>query len=148
MAMLAARGWYRQRLTVRILDDLRLGVTAISIAAMVVLSVRVVATGDAAVAPQMVRLWAFGAFLLVGGRATLALSEVWARRQTEALQNTLIVGAGTVGRLTANRLLGAPGARAAARRVPGQESPRGRGRLGGPARPRGELGPGRGDPTP
>ena len=108
MAMLAARGWYRPRLTLRILDDLRLGVTAISIAAMVVLSVRVVATGDAAVAPQMVRLWAFGALLLVGGRATLALSEVWARRQTEALRNTLIVGAGTVGRLTANRLLAHP----------------------------------------
>src|SRR5215210_1078340 len=105
IAILAARGLYRPRLFVRVLDELRAVVTSAAVAAMVVLSLRVLVADDPWVAAQTARLWAFASVYLVAGRAVLAWSELQARRNGESFRPTLIVGAGKVGRMTARRLL-------------------------------------------
>ncbi|MGH3005477.1 MAG: exopolysaccharide biosynthesis polyprenyl glycosylphosphotransferase [Gaiellaceae bacterium] len=106
--LLAIRGMYRPRLFMRTLDDLRAVTTTTALAAMIVLSLRVVLTDHTWTAAQTARLWAFAAVYLVAGRAILAWSELQARRRGEALQPTLLIGAGRIGRLTAARLLDHP----------------------------------------
>jgi len=106
--LLAIRGMYRPRLFMRTLDDLRAVTTTTALAAMIVLSLRVVLTDHTWTAAQTARLWAFAAVYLVAGRAILAWSELQARRRGEALQPTLLIGAGRIGRLTASRLLDHP----------------------------------------
>jgi exopolysaccharide biosynthesis polyprenyl glycosylphosphotransferase len=105
--LLAARGMYRPRLFLRTLDDLRATVTTVSLAAMVILSARVLLTDQPWVAAQTARLWLFACVLLVAGRAVLAWSELQNRR-AGATRPTLLVGAGQVGHLTARRLLAHP----------------------------------------
>jgi exopolysaccharide biosynthesis polyprenyl glycosylphosphotransferase len=107
-AFMAARGMYRRRVFLRVLDDLRVAVTATALAAMIVLSLRVVTADDPWVAAQTARLWAFASVYLVAGRVVLAWSELQARRRGESVRPTLVVGAGRVGRLTAKRLLEHP----------------------------------------
>jgi exopolysaccharide biosynthesis polyprenyl glycosylphosphotransferase len=104
IALLAHRGLYKPRLAVRLLDATRSTIGAISLAAMVVLSLRVLIDPVPGVASQSARLWAFAVVYVAGGRILLAWSELQARRRGEALRPTLIVGAGHVGRLVAHRL--------------------------------------------
>ncbi|HUP33396.1 MAG TPA: sugar transferase [Gaiellaceae bacterium] len=108
MALFAARGMYRPRLGIRVLDDFRAVLTTTALAAMVVLSARVFFGNDVAVADQMARLWAFAAAYVVGGRGLVYWLELRARRASRAAHPTLILGAGRVGRLTAKRLLENP----------------------------------------
>jgi exopolysaccharide biosynthesis polyprenyl glycosylphosphotransferase len=103
-AIMGARGLYRPRVFLRVLDDLRVVVTATALAAMVVLSLRIVAADDPWVAAQTARIWAFASVYLVAGRIVLSWGELQARRTGESVRPTLIVGAGHVGRLTARRL--------------------------------------------
>jgi exopolysaccharide biosynthesis polyprenyl glycosylphosphotransferase len=105
---MAARGLYRPRVFLRVLDDLRVAVTATALAAMLVLSVRVLAADDPWVAAQTARIWAFASVYLVVGRVVLSWGELQARRRGESVRPTLVVGAGRVGRLTAGRLLEHP----------------------------------------
>jgi exopolysaccharide biosynthesis polyprenyl glycosylphosphotransferase len=103
-AIMAARGLYRPRVFLRVLDDLRVVVTATALAAMIVLSLRIVAADDPWVAAQTARIWAFASVYLVAGRVVLSWGELQARRRGESIRPTLVVGAGHVGRLTARRL--------------------------------------------
>jgi exopolysaccharide biosynthesis polyprenyl glycosylphosphotransferase len=102
------RGMYASWLVPRYLDQARAVVTTTALAAMTLLSIRVLVTDDPWVAAQTARAWVFGTTYLVVGRIALMLSEVRARRQGEAGVPTIIVGAGRIGRLTARRLLGHP----------------------------------------
>ena len=108
LALMAARGLYRPRVFLRVLDDLRVVVTATALAAMIVLSLRIVAADDPWVAAQTARLWAFATVYLLAGRIVLSWGELQARRRGESVRPTLVVGAGHVGRLTAKRLLEHP----------------------------------------
>ncbi|HXV58998.1 MAG TPA: sugar transferase [Gaiellaceae bacterium] len=105
---MAARGLYRPRIFLHVLDDLRVVVTATALAAMVVLSLRVLAADDPWVAAQTARLWAFASVYLLIGRVVLSWGELQSRRRGESVRPTLVVGAGKVGRLTARRLLEHP----------------------------------------
>ena len=108
LAILWLRRFYAVRMSLRLLDDARTIVVAAVLTGMTVLTVRVLLAPDPAAADQAVRLAAFSAVYLVGGRAVLNWSETMARRAGETLRPTLIVGAGTVGRLAAKRLLSRP----------------------------------------
>jgi exopolysaccharide biosynthesis polyprenyl glycosylphosphotransferase len=83
-------------------------VTTSALAGMFVLSVRALIGHDASIADEVLRLWAFSAIYLGGGRVALDWSQVKARRHGELVKPTLIVGAGKVGSLTARRLLDHP----------------------------------------
>jgi exopolysaccharide biosynthesis polyprenyl glycosylphosphotransferase len=105
LGLLYTRGVYRPvPLHTGVLDASRAVVTATSLAAAIVISLRVLFTDSSAVAAQSARMWIFATGLLVGVRITLALSESRARRAGAVCHPTLIVGAGNVGRLAAARL--------------------------------------------
>ena len=107
-AFMAGRGLYRPRVFLRVLDDLRVVLTSAALAAMIVLSLRIVVADDPWVAAQTARIWAFASVYLLAGRVVLTWSELQARRRGESVRPTLVVGAGKVGRLTAKRLLEHP----------------------------------------
>ena len=103
------RGLYSWHVRLQALDDVRAVVTATGLAAMGLLTLRLVLPGDVDdLAGQSIRLWAFSAVYLSAGRIALDWAQVKARRQGETAKPTLIVGAGRVGRLTARRLLEHP----------------------------------------
>jgi exopolysaccharide biosynthesis polyprenyl glycosylphosphotransferase len=102
------RGMYRPRLKLDLLDDLRSLAAVTSLAAMAILSLRVLFTDAAVDAAEIVRPWAFATAYIAAGRAALYWSQIAARREREASKPTLIVGAGRIGRLTARRLLEHP----------------------------------------
>jgi exopolysaccharide biosynthesis polyprenyl glycosylphosphotransferase len=102
------RGVYEPRLRLELLDDLRGLVAVTSLAAMAVLSLRVLFTDAAVDAAEVLRPWAFATGYLAAGRAALNWSQLAARREGEGSKPTLIVGAGRIGRLTARRLLEHP----------------------------------------
>ncbi|HEU4449428.1 MAG TPA: sugar transferase [Gaiellaceae bacterium] len=108
LGFMAVRGLYRPRVFLRVLDDLRIAVTATALAAMIVLSLRVLVADDPWVAAQTARIWAFASVYLLAGRIVLSWGELRARRRGESVRPTLVVGAGKVGRLTAARLLQHP----------------------------------------
>jgi exopolysaccharide biosynthesis polyprenyl glycosylphosphotransferase len=108
IAFFAVRGLYGSRLRHELLDDLRVVVVATSVAAMVVLSLRVLVSAPPDVAAQMIRTWVFATAYLAAGRIALHWSRAHAYRRGESVRPTLIIGAGKVGRLTAKRLLTHP----------------------------------------
>jgi exopolysaccharide biosynthesis polyprenyl glycosylphosphotransferase len=108
LALSWGRGMYKPRLRLELLDDLRGLVAITSLAAMVVLSMRVLLTDAAVDAAEILRPWAFATAYIAAGRAALNWSQLATRREGESLKPTLIVGAGRVGRLTAARLLQRP----------------------------------------
>jgi exopolysaccharide biosynthesis polyprenyl glycosylphosphotransferase len=97
------RGMYRPSLKLELLDDLKTLVGVTSLAAMAILSMRVL-FADGVDAAEVVRPWAFATAYMAAGRAALYWSQLAARREGEALKPALIVGAGRIGRLTAQRL--------------------------------------------
>jgi exopolysaccharide biosynthesis polyprenyl glycosylphosphotransferase len=108
LALMALRGMYAPRLSVQALEDVRGAVTAATLAAMGVLSIRVVISDDPDLAAQVLRPWAFAAVYVAAGRIALSWSQTQARRAGEEYRPTLIVGAGRVGALVAKRLLAQP----------------------------------------
>jgi exopolysaccharide biosynthesis polyprenyl glycosylphosphotransferase len=104
----AARGMYRPQLRADILDELRGVVTGTALAAMAVLTMRAILTNPADLSAETLRPWAFATVYLAAGRVALHWSRTQARRHGEYLRPTLIVGAGRIGRLTANRLMEQP----------------------------------------
>jgi exopolysaccharide biosynthesis polyprenyl glycosylphosphotransferase len=108
LALSWVRGMYKPRLRLELLDDLRGLVAVTSLAAMVVLSMRVLLTDAAVDAAEILRPWAFATAYIAAGRAALNWSQLATRREGESLKPTLIVGAGRIGRLTAARLLERP----------------------------------------
>jgi exopolysaccharide biosynthesis polyprenyl glycosylphosphotransferase len=106
---LKMRGMYTWHVRVQPLDDVRSVVTATLLAAMAVLSIRALLPGELnEIGAQSVRLFAFGAVYLAAGRVALDWTQLQARRQGELGRPTLIVGAGRIGRLVAQRLLDHP----------------------------------------
>jgi exopolysaccharide biosynthesis polyprenyl glycosylphosphotransferase len=109
LSLLYLRGMYAWRLRVSILDDARAVIATTALASMAVLSLRILLPGDVDdLAPQSLRLLAFSAAYLVAGRFALDWAQLSARRHGELGKPTLVVGAGRVGRLTAERLLQHP----------------------------------------
>jgi exopolysaccharide biosynthesis polyprenyl glycosylphosphotransferase len=109
LLLLQVRGLYSWHVRLQALDDVRAVLTATGLAAMGLLSVRLVLPGDVDdLAGQSIRLWAFSAVYLAAGRIAFDWAQVNARRQRETARPTLVVGAGRVGRLTAKRLLEHP----------------------------------------
>jgi exopolysaccharide biosynthesis polyprenyl glycosylphosphotransferase len=108
LVMLWGRRLYAPRLGLRPFDDVRAIVVSCAFAAMAVVMLRGLVAGDPAAADQGLRLAAFSAVYLIGGRTLLTWSELTARRRGETLRPTLIIGAGHVGRLAAKRLLAHP----------------------------------------
>ena len=108
LCLLGARGLYGSRFGVRTFDDLRRVAGATSLAAVVLLAFAAVAGAGGDAIDQSLRLWLFATAYLAAGRSAL----YWSRRQErlagEGLRPTLIVGAGRVGRLTAQRLAQLP----------------------------------------
>jgi exopolysaccharide biosynthesis polyprenyl glycosylphosphotransferase len=108
LALFRSRGLYTLRLRLRTLDDLRAIATATTLAAMIVLSVRILLGDSLDLAAESIRPWAFALVYLASGRVALHWSQTKARAQGENVRRTLIVGAGKIGTLTAKRLLDTP----------------------------------------
>jgi exopolysaccharide biosynthesis polyprenyl glycosylphosphotransferase len=96
---------YATPMRLDVLDTLRSVLTGTAVAAMVVISARVLFADDTWVASETVRHWLVAMPLLAAGRAGVLWREARARRLGGASIRTLIVGAGRIGRLTADRLL-------------------------------------------
>jgi exopolysaccharide biosynthesis polyprenyl glycosylphosphotransferase len=98
----------RSRIRLDLLNAVRDLVLATTLAAISVLSLRVLVTNDPSAAAQTVSFWAATTAFLVPGRMALAAFELRARRGGSMTRRTLIIGAGKVGQLTATRLLERP----------------------------------------
>jgi len=98
----------RGRLELDLLNLIRdlLLVTALS--ALALLALRVLATDDSEAAAQTLTVWLTTTALLIPARIAQTKLELHARRAGAATRRTLIVGAGRVGHLIANRLLARP----------------------------------------
>jgi exopolysaccharide biosynthesis polyprenyl glycosylphosphotransferase len=98
----------RNRLELDLLNLVRdlLLVTALS--AMALLALRVLTTDDSATAAQTLTIWLTTTALLIPARIAQTRLDLRARRAGAATRKTLIVGAGRVGHLIANRLLARP----------------------------------------
>ena len=114
LGYLGLRGSYRPRMAVETIDEVLAGVRASLLGGMVVVTGVVLVAGalgdpvPEALAADAFRLTALGVILLGTGRLLVARSAHAARRSGRGLRPTLIVGAGDVGRLTAERLLERP----------------------------------------
>jgi exopolysaccharide biosynthesis polyprenyl glycosylphosphotransferase len=108
LALCSARGMYGSRLRSELLEELRIVLTATSLAAIAILSLRELVAPPSDLAAQTIRTWGFATAYLAAGRAALHWSRSQAYRHGESLRPTLIIGAGKVGRLTAMRLLAQP----------------------------------------
>ncbi len=108
VALYWSRGLYRLRFRLHALDDLRSILVTTTIAAMIVLTGRVLlgSTGD--LATETARLWAFALAYVSAGRLAWYWSHRRARVVGESVRPTLIVGAGRVGALVAKRFLDNP----------------------------------------
>lgn len=108
LALYWSRGLYRLRFRLHTLDDLRTIFVATSIAAMVVLTARVLFDVGGDLATETARMWAFALAYVAAGRVALYWSHGRAREAGESVRPTLIVGAGRVGALVAKRFLDKP----------------------------------------
>ena len=108
IALLAAAHMYRPRLRLQLLDDLRTIAGTTAIAAMTTISASVLLGGHTELAVQGVRLWLFSTVYLTASRGGVISSLIAARRAGDAGARTLIVGAGSVGRLLAKRFADHP----------------------------------------
>ena len=108
LALYWSRGLYRLRFRIHTLDDLRTILSATTLAAMLVLSGRVLLGSTADLATETVRLWAFALAYVSAGRLAWYWSKQRARVEGESVRPTLIVGAGRVGALVAKRFLDSP----------------------------------------
>jgi exopolysaccharide biosynthesis polyprenyl glycosylphosphotransferase len=109
LLLLQVRGLYSWHVRLQALDDVRAVLAATGLAAMGLLTMRLLLPGDVDdLAGQSIRLWAFSAVYVSAGRIALDWAQIKSRRQGETAKPTLIVGAGRIGSLTARRLLEHP----------------------------------------
>jgi len=104
IGLLALRGMYRPKITLRILDEAGHVIGANSVAAMVVVALAAVSAQAEAHAQLAARVWVFGMAYLVGGRLMLGVTQRRARRDRTISKPTLIVGAGKIGAQVERRL--------------------------------------------
>jgi exopolysaccharide biosynthesis polyprenyl glycosylphosphotransferase len=103
-----SRGLYRLRIHLPVLDDVRAILVSTTLAAMSILTLRLLLGHSVNLTAETVRPWAFAAVYLTAGRVALYWSQTRAREAGEAARPTLIVGAGRIGLLTAKRLMDHP----------------------------------------
>ncbi len=108
MLALYLRGLYRTRLRALILDGIAPVVSAVSVAAMAVAMIGLLANGQIPAQTDWIRTWLFALAALAIGRTALALAQRWARSRGLVGRPVLIVGAGVVGAQVARRLEGHP----------------------------------------
>ena len=108
VAALAGWGVYRPHIASSFLEDVRTIIAATAVASMAVTFVRVLTTDDPTAASQAVRFWLFAGTYLVAARGGVRLSETQAARRGAFGRPTVIVGAGQIGHLIANRLIADP----------------------------------------
>ncbi len=96
--VIAARGGYRFRLEVSPFEYMGQVIAGTATAAMLVITTRILIDPEPELAAQVVRVWGFATVYLVAARLAVAFG-----RGTRNL-NTLIIGAGDVGRTVARRL--------------------------------------------
>jgi exopolysaccharide biosynthesis polyprenyl glycosylphosphotransferase len=104
MFVLYLRGLYRTRLRALLLDGLAPAVSAVSVAAMAVATIGLLANGQIPTPSAWVWAWLLALAALGAGRAVLAFAQRWARRRRLVGRPVLIVGAGMVGAQVARRL--------------------------------------------
>ncbi|HEY7604983.1 MAG TPA: sugar transferase [Gaiellaceae bacterium] len=103
-----ASGVYRRKTRIGYLDEARFVVSTCLVGVGVVVSARALFAPVGVEASQTVRLAFLAAAALASGRIALNFWEEQARRREIGLVPTLIVGAGRIGQLTAQRLLRHP----------------------------------------
>lgn len=108
LALYWSRGLYRLRFRIHTLDDLRSILVATSIAAMVMLTGRVLLGPSGDLGTETARMWAFALAYVSAGRLAWYWAHQRAREAGESVRPTLIVGAGRVGALVAKRFLANP----------------------------------------
>lgn len=108
IVILNLRGFYRPRLHDAAVDMVARVFAATSIAAMVLTFSRSLLYDDPELIQQTLRLWAFALVFLGAGRLGITLDRERALRRGTTGLNTLIIGAGSVGHLVAQRLLDRP----------------------------------------
>src|SRR5437764_6502492 len=97
IGLLALRGMYRQRITVRILDEAARVVAATSTAAMAIVAVDAFSAAGTSRAELLARVWVFSMVFVSGGRLVLGGTQRRARVEGVVGKRTLIVGAGQIG---------------------------------------------------
>jgi exopolysaccharide biosynthesis polyprenyl glycosylphosphotransferase len=107
IAFLWSKQMYWPPIELRVLDATRAIVTAATVAAAMTIAIRALLTDAPAVAEETIEPWLLATAFLVAGRISLIAAERRARRRGEG-QRTLIVGAGNVGRVIAQRLTALP----------------------------------------
>jgi exopolysaccharide biosynthesis polyprenyl glycosylphosphotransferase len=108
LGLLARRGMYRGRSSLRFLEDVRTIVCTAAVAAMAVTFVRVLYGDEPYAAAQALRELLFAVVYLAAGRYAVQIVELTLRSRGGGGSRTLIVGAGRVGHLLATRLLNRP----------------------------------------
>jgi exopolysaccharide biosynthesis polyprenyl glycosylphosphotransferase len=104
IGLLALRGMYRPKITLRILDDTAHVVGAASVAAMVIVALAALSSNIGEHAQLTARVWVFAIAYVAGGRLMLGLLQRKARAERTISKPTLIVGAGKIGAQVERRL--------------------------------------------
>jgi exopolysaccharide biosynthesis polyprenyl glycosylphosphotransferase len=104
IGLLALRGMYRPKITLRILDEAGHVIGANSVAAMVVVSLAAMSAQAEEHAQLAARVWVFAIAYVAGGRLMLGITQRKARRDRTISKPTLIVGAGKIGAQVERRL--------------------------------------------
>ncbi|HWE80618.1 MAG TPA: exopolysaccharide biosynthesis polyprenyl glycosylphosphotransferase [Gaiellaceae bacterium] len=106
MIQFAARGTYAARLRVEVLEDIRLVVPATAVAAMMTLTAQVLVISSPTTT-RIATLWASAVLYVLAGRAGSRIAALRGGRSRKGMP-TLIIGAGRVGQVVAERLLARP----------------------------------------
>jgi exopolysaccharide biosynthesis polyprenyl glycosylphosphotransferase len=104
LGLFFTKGLYRTPLEMRMLDEIRVIVPTMAIAAATAVATAVVVADSTSPVDGIIATWLLATGFVVAGRTSLIALERHARKHREAGQRTLIVGAGNVGRLVARRL--------------------------------------------
>jgi exopolysaccharide biosynthesis polyprenyl glycosylphosphotransferase len=108
LLMFQARGLYRLRIKIPVADDVRRILTALTLAATAIVTIRLLISSSPSMAAETIRPWAFAAVYVSAGRVALYWSQTKSRVAGDGARATLVVGAGRVGRTIAARLSASP----------------------------------------
>jgi exopolysaccharide biosynthesis polyprenyl glycosylphosphotransferase len=104
LLLLHLHGLYRTRLRALVLDGIVPTLSAVSVAAMAVVTLGLLLNGRAPLPRDAVRAWLFALVAIFSGRMILYLAQRSARSRRAVGKPVLIVGAGLVGAQVARRL--------------------------------------------
>jgi exopolysaccharide biosynthesis polyprenyl glycosylphosphotransferase len=104
MLLFYLRGLYRTRLRALVLDGVVPVISAVSIGAMTVAVLGLLANGETPPQAMAVRVWLFALIGVGFGRIVLSSAQRWARARRLVGKPVLIMGAGVVGAQVARRL--------------------------------------------